>query len=727
MMRALGARIGGNPEKPAPPGAPKPENVAQASEPKLSSRSRLMEALDYRDLVRNLTIENQLDDRHDLNGNSLYKLKFDAAVLPGANTQASAQITVEVFGPDGQPPSAGQKAPGGPGTARPAPRGSLEELGARHDGWRTSYYRWIDSLNQRLNQNHKESKEGYENGEFSHADYAKLINFLRRQLQVPNDALEKISSCRQDMYDGKAENQLPLPNDRHRARKKCMLDIVAYSIPAEVWVTGQEGLGAPAAGQPTGTYLQERRRVRVLDQAERTREANRLLQHLVNAFFASRAVRLVLGMAVPEEAFVRQSFYDITAVTKLARLTFFNAFLGARPGVADDAIFSVQAKVFDILAIEPHRVTQHALDDLAKKGLLPPLKRDQFTQVSFAPKDELRVNADDIRKLDGLEVKLARDDFTPLDNAPGVWKAKVEPGLLNFVRIARKHDTAFTYAVTPKETADTINSTISLASAVAGQPGEGKAPIVEARRELLARALERRPTVVGFAGVPPKDVNAQFGWIIAPRQLGADGQDLPFRQAPTQYSLSALVSVPAWWDRVHFRVSTAWIGADGNRLSSPEPPADFFIDLPTDFESLEALLIGIEQIGPELMDVRLDPVLLTACQPGAILIPGRRLWRSTKVTLGYQAADEISVLPNMKGIIAKFDMVQNPLSIEEAHELDKAENRAKPRQIQRTVRVWTSQGSLTLPTQASIGLPPGPPQRCADDRKKAAAPTPEKS
>jgi hypothetical protein len=433
-------------------------------------------------------------------------------------------------------------------------------------------------------------------------------------------------------------------------------------------------------------------------------------------------------MAVPEEAFVRQTFYDITAVTKLARLTFFNAFLGARPGAADDAIFSVQPKVFDVLAIEPSRVTQQVLDDLAKRALLPPLKRDQFTEASFAPKGELRVNAEDIRKLDGLELKLTRDDFTPLDSAPGVWKATVEPGLLNFVRIARKHDAAFTYAVTPKETADTINSTISLASAVAGQPGEAKtAPMIEARRELLARALERRPTVVGFAGVPPKNVNAEFGWIIAPRQLGADGQDLSFRQTPTQYSLSALVSLPAWWDRVHFKVSTAWIGSDGNGVSSPGSSADFFIDLPTDFESLEALLIGIEQIGPELMDVRLDPVLLTACQPGAILIPGRRLWRSTKVTLGYQPADEISVLPNMKGIIAKFDTVQNPLSIEEAHELDKPQNKGKPRQIQRTVRVWTSQGSVTLPTQASIGLPPGPPQRCPDDRKKPAAPTPEKS
>jgi hypothetical protein len=40
---------------------------------------------------------------------------------------------------------------------------------------------------------------------------------------------------------------------------------------------------------------------------------------------------------------------------------------------------------------------------------------------------------------------------------------------------------------------------------------------------------------------------------------------------------------------------------------------------------------------------------------------GGRLWRSTEVTLGSQVADRISVLPNMKGIVASFDCVQPQL------------------------------------------------------------------
>src|SRR5712691_8301607 len=126
--------------------------------------------------------------------------------------------------------------------------------------------------------------------------------------------------------------------------------------------------------------------------------------------------------------------------------------------------------------------------------------------------------------------------------------------------------------------------------------------------------------------------------------------------------------------------------------------------MPIDFEPLEALLLGIEQLGPELMESRLDPILLTACRSGAIIIPGRRLWRSTKVTLGYQAADSISVLPNMKGIVAHFKAVENQMSRDEERSMQLKQPKIT-REIQRTVRVWTSQGALTLPLPAIIGIP----------------------
>jgi hypothetical protein len=52
--------------------------------------------LDYRDKVRTELMRIELDDRHDIEGNTLYRLNFDSAVLPGEHTQESAVILVTV-------------------------------------------------------------------------------------------------------------------------------------------------------------------------------------------------------------------------------------------------------------------------------------------------------------------------------------------------------------------------------------------------------------------------------------------------------------------------------------------------------------------------------------------------------------------------------------------------------------------------------------------------------
>ncbi|MEP4309768.1 MAG: hypothetical protein ABJ364_08485, partial [Lentilitoribacter sp.] len=48
-----------------------------------------------REVIRQMIIENQLDDRHDLDGNTLYMLKFDVSVLPNSRAVA-AFVEVEL-------------------------------------------------------------------------------------------------------------------------------------------------------------------------------------------------------------------------------------------------------------------------------------------------------------------------------------------------------------------------------------------------------------------------------------------------------------------------------------------------------------------------------------------------------------------------------------------------------------------------------------------------------
>ena len=687
---------------PVAPGGDSPGASQAAPQPRMSSRARLLRAVDYREVVRSLMIENQLDDRHDLNGNSLYRFKFDASVLPGANTQASARITVRLIGPKFLTPEPSK------GQAK-----SLSPLGGKDDikAWRTIYSRWIESLRTRLNQTHNELKQGFYNNEFSRSNYARFTEFLASNLNV---AASEIPACSQsaDNFRRPERPASRLPLEEHLAHKRCIEAIVERTVPKFAF----EG-SLPAdvkAGNYTGTG----------PEAQRAKQANppatlsaphrsRLIQDTVDAwlslFFASNTIKLVLGPYILPRSFVEGNIYDIPALRNLARLTFFNP-LPTATGVSN--VFGVAERMYSIAAIDPTRATKDELQKIAQDG--GPFANHQledFVRDDAVLPGRLLVSRLHRALVKGEGVELSEDEFRDISAGKGFYLATAEIGLLNFVETARQNSRIFTYAVTPKESADSIDVTLSTDSRVEGPlPAGSEKAGAQLRRETTTRALEQRTVVVGFAGASKEGGAAEFGWLISPRQLSLDGLRRAYVQIPAQYSLSALVSIPSWWNKARFQVTTSWLGKDGRPMNTTAEPVEYEVDVPTDFEPLEALLLGIEQLGPELMESRLDVVALTACQPGEILISGRRLWRSTKVTLGSQTADAISVLPNMKGIIARFTPVQNQMGLEEETSLRGAGGTGVL--ILRTVRVWTSQGSVTLPQPASIGIPAGTPAVC---------------
>jgi len=678
-------------------------------QPRLSSRARLLEEVDYREIVRSLIIENQLDDRHDLNGNSLYRFKFEASVLPGTNTQAGALIEVRLVSPPFL-----TSEPGKHNLKSLSALGSLDDIAV----WREFYSRWIENLRSRLNQTHNELKQGYYNNEFSHNDYAHLIAFLSRNLNV---GVRQV--CPKEFEDVRGPEHLGtrLSTEEHVARKRCIEAIVERTIPTKVVVV-------PPGDAPLGTYLVDVKGSRPLerDDFNRARKIYDTVEAWLNSFFAGKTLKLVLGLVVPEANFPEGRFNDIPALRKLARLTFFNGYTDATDG---RPVFDVTEKVFSIAALEPKRVSQAAMGQLFQPGgLLAGYAPEDFGPLDPAQPGRLRVSRRSLDTVKEERLEFSEEEFLDVSSGQGVYAANAEVGLINFVRAARQNALAFTYGVTPKESADSTDVTLSTDSRLEGQT-PAKTDVGAAarlRREATARTVERRNAVVGFAGVSPERRDAEFGWLISPRLIRLDGMRQAYVQTPAQYSLSALVSIPAWLNKAKFIVTASWVGKDGRPIAR-NAPLEYAVDLPTDFEPLEALLLGIEHLGPELMEFRLDSVSLTACQPGAIVIPGRRLWRSTKVTLGYQTADSISVLPNMKGIIAKFDRVQNQITREEEAALRKKSRDGG--EIQRTVRVWTSQGSLALPQPALIGVPAGAPTDCAppsatktDARAPSAAP-----
>jgi hypothetical protein len=154
-----------------------------------------------------------------------------------------------------------------------------------------------------------------------------------------------------------------------------------------------------------------------------------------------------------------------------------------------------------------------------------------------------------------------------------------------------------------------------------------------------------------------------FGWVISARE---DMQ-------PTQKSQLALVSVPAWTDRLNLCIRVGWLDRWGGVHEDDE--LEFFVPItvPPNLEAFDSIFREDAQVtlGPTIIDSQMDQEIYIRTgdragrdkPPVKILIPGTRLWRSAQVTLGAQPASRITVLPNMEGIIAEFDRIDPPYAV----------------------------------------------------------------
>jgi hypothetical protein len=213
--------------------------------------------------------------------------------------------------------------------------------------------------------------------------------------------------------------------------------------------------------------------------------------------------------------------------------------------------------------------------------------------------------------------------------------------------------------------------------------------------EAERRVTEARadPTVVNFSDDAAEDGQVQFGWSVV--QTG--------RQRPRQVSQMVLVSVPAYLERLDLRVETGWLDRESRPIAASERLRRMSVSLPTDYEALDSLVAGrSRRDGPAIDQSHFDPrycgrpVQVRACAAADILIPGARLWRSTTVTLGGQQADQITVTPDMQGIVASFRPVQIPSS-----------GAAGGERVVEPLMVWTSEGSDQVRGGAAVLMPAG--------------------
>ena len=128
----------------------------------------------FRELVRAHLIENQLDDRHDIRGTTLYLFKFDASILPGDNTRRPAFVRVHVKNFD--PAPAGSKV----GTEK-----YIEQYVSLLNVERSSaaenyklYEEWTKSLQERLNYVFADVLRRFNSDDFRLAEYSNFLDLL---------------------------------------------------------------------------------------------------------------------------------------------------------------------------------------------------------------------------------------------------------------------------------------------------------------------------------------------------------------------------------------------------------------------------------------------------------------------------------------------------------------------------------------------------------------------
>ena len=280
----------------------------------------------------------------------------------------------------------------------------------------------------------------------------------------------------------------------------------------------------------------------------------------------------------------------------------------------------------------------------------------------------------------------------------------VKTGLANFISDLKDHNTTiYTYAVTPKERVQRVYGS-SLAAGATGlsigaeQNGIGAALAHSSAREARANAIMRQPQIVGYSPDAHKKSQATMGWLIGPRyRISGDPDGLvSFRHVPTQHTLTGIVSVPSWWRDLTLVTRTYWLDENGVEYTQKGRELAQEVDVETGYEvkiTLPADVTSIDTIfDPKRREPKVDRSAendsqdeLRACEKGTVVIRGSQLWRSTVVTLGGQQADSITVLPNMKGIIATFNVVEPSISGSEP------------------LHLWTSEGEEFVRTMKVTG------------------------
>ncbi|MCC7274444.1 MAG: hypothetical protein IT561_17385 [Alphaproteobacteria bacterium] len=674
QARTPQAAAGGAPAT-APPGAP--AAAAPVAEPSLDFETNFLVKSALREIMQHKLLENQLDDRHDLYGNSLYVLKFDVSVVPPERRAPLAFVQMWMAAPKMFSEEKDEKAKSYP---RDVPTAELYRRYAEDPRlfttWSNSLDKWRDDLEVRVNESIARQHASLLEDLWPEAEFVELAQFVRRRLT--REEKNRLTREQAAALDLKLTPSYVLSKNGYWMTEQFYQYLMVKSL--------TEILGIREID-----IFFDTQKARTLDIS-----SNAFLVDPIGDILSASYQSHVDANVPPLVKFTNR--IDTVAV----------ASDDCRPKDDNPSVMHVPWASF-----EAARLNVYARVPISLRGIISTKITPQFPfseeMLGIARQRDLLV--------DGIPGDFI---YTSADKTLSCASQMLtlRTGLFNFIRKIGAAD-SYSYAVLPRQSVRAALEQSSSGRDVGLQLDATVAGLgLRQAAEEISRGARRRAVVTSFGEAhvdrETGTTTPAFGWLVDAGVFEAPTGGN--HREPVQLSVMAVVSVPAWWDYVTITARTGWISdldrlAGGDRTPPPaRPPArgaagpapvtgelteEWRVPLPSAYEGIDAVLLGAKRRKPTIVDREFRDKRVAACKPAAINIPGYRLWRGSRVFLGSQEASEISVLPNMGGLRATFDTVRIPPGFDA---------KTHGTSIPVSLRVWTNEGVAELRHKITIAI-----------------------
>ncbi|MEA2835334.1 MAG: hypothetical protein QOG66_3536 [Methylobacteriaceae bacterium] len=534
----------------------------------------------YRDEVRTEMMEAQLDDRHDIQGNTVYRLAFNVSVLPTPENDGLALVFVRLhrprsdpFRPAGPKPDLPEAAvtPARLSDTSAAPKPSSGEKQTELDNKEADvlYADWLRYVQRVVD----ESLNGIVSG-------LRNRNFVKEQrVASAIPILAGIEVCRA-LYGPNA----PKLYDRDAP--------TLYGPGKPCSPTDGSGLNNARTllAKYRDIYLNRRADIFKTKFRDTIRTAAKNPAEAKEYLYAA-------DIDISSDIFERlkcdfvANTLEIASKSRKASLKVPCPIADSPPeGLLAAVMLYSRLKALELAGIGSDKLLPALTDDFVSRCNEKNRTGCELTerQLKCVAADILKAQLDKKTELRSVEELEEMEYFLKLhvigqdvENCSIVVQSTGSEGRKRLTEELDKAVEVFTYSVNPRNLAQRVSLSAkrreSLETSLDASMGSSAQELRNWIRQLAekasnSQAVNETPIVVGFSLPIQRSKNAPdapgekssdnfsretaFGWAIAPQRA----ENGTLQQIDSHYPVSAVVSLPAWWRSVELDVSTCWMG-----------------------------------------------------------------------------------------------------------------------------------------------------------------------